>query len=428
MKCLYIDAVNSGMSGDIFLAALLDLVPNSGEILKELKELKDELSGVSKLNIDLIKVIRSGIQANQLKIEIKESKNSRTATALQNALNSFLEKKSYSDPAKSYARKALNLLIYAEAEVHGKLAEKIHLHELSSVDTLIDILGVSKVLDELGAFHKNFKILCSYLPAGGGTIQSAHGLLPVPAPATLKILEKSNLTLYDGPIDSELVTPTGAALLVSLNIDAFPYDLNLEKVAYSVGQKEFKDFLNICRIFYGELKPMALVNEDHSLNAYIEPVVEIETNVDDVSGEVLGNFIEIMELEDILDIQVIPSISKKNRPGHIIKILCRPENPFDIISKVIDELGTLGVRYKVINRVCVDRLIEKYNVEIDNKSYDLNFKISFIETEKGKKIVNIKPEYEEIKEISKKSGLSLKKVLFHAQSRLKEIYNKFNPN
>lgn len=261
MKLLYIDATNSGISGDMFLASLLSLIPNSEDVLTELKELKEELSGVSKLEIRSIKSERSGIQINQLKIDVKESKSHRTAKSLESALNSFLEKKQFSISAKKYARNVLNSLIQAEAEVHGKLIEKIHLHELSSIDTLIDILGVTKVLDTLGGFDNNFKVLCSKLPLGGGTIKTAHGLLAVPAPATLKILEKSNLVIYHGPIESELVTPIGAALIANLNPKISPYEMNLKKVVYSTGQKKFKKFLNILRVFYGETKKMENVNE-----------------------------------------------------------------------------------------------------------------------------------------------------------------------
>ena len=119
-----------------------------------------------------------------------------------------------------------------------------------------------------------------------------------------------------------------------------------------------------------------------------------------------------MEKEDILDLQIIPSISKKNRPSHIIKILCRPEYKFELIEKIIDELGTLGVRFNTINRVCVARTIENIDIEIDAKNYDLKYKISYIDTETERKIVNIKPEYENLRKIANDSGLPLKKILY----------------
>ncbi len=144
MKLLYIDATNSGISGDMFLASLLNLIPIPNKILDDLKRLKEYLSGVLKLDINLRTKKISGILVNQIKIEVKENKNHRSPESLVNALNQFLDEKDYSDPAKVYANNVLNSLIQAEAEIHGKSFKDLHLHELSSVDTLIDILGVSK--------------------------------------------------------------------------------------------------------------------------------------------------------------------------------------------------------------------------------------------------------------------------------------------
>lgn len=425
MKLLYIDATNSGISGDMFLASLLELVPEPDIVLNELKNLKDYLPDVSKLKIELIRIKRSGININKLKVEIKENKHQRTATVLKSSLNKFLEKKNFSNHAKDYANKVLNTLIQAEADIHGELIENLHLHELSSIDTLIDIIGVSKALDILGAFDSDFKIFCSKLPLGGGTIKTAHGILPIPAPATLKILEESNLVVVNGPIEKELVTPTGAALLVNLKPQNLPYEMNIEKIVYSTGQKEFNDFLNILRLYYGEMEESDIFTETHYLKEHIEPVTILETNVDDVSGEILGNFIKEMEKEDILDLQIIPSISKKNRPSHIIKILCRPEYKFELIEKIIDELGTLGVRFNTINRVCVARTIENIDIEINGKNYDLKYKISYIDTETERKIVNIKPEYENLKKIANDSGLPLKKILYFARAKIRQIFNKY---
>ena len=161
MKLLYIDAINSGISGDMFLASLLGFIEEPNIILDDLKRLADYLSGVSKLEISLVPKKKSGILVNQIKINLKENKSHRSSKSLVNALNKFLDDKNYSDTAKKYANRVLNSLIQAEAEVHGELSEKIHLHEISSVDTLIDILGVTKALDILGGFREDFIIQCS---------------------------------------------------------------------------------------------------------------------------------------------------------------------------------------------------------------------------------------------------------------------------
>ncbi|MFX0106109.1 MAG: nickel pincer cofactor biosynthesis protein LarC [Candidatus Hodarchaeota archaeon] len=421
------DLINSGISGDMLLSALLGLVSEPLEILRELQDLKDFLPDISKLDIKLIHTEKTGIQLNQLKIELKETKDHRSAKTLKKSLNDFLARSKISDSAKIYANNVLNSLIQAEVEVHGKLIEHIHLHELSSSDTLIDILGVSTALDRINGFNKDISIFCSKIPMGSGTVNTKHGVLAIPAPATLKILEKSNLITYGGPIDSELVTPTGAALLTNLKpkVLRYPTEMTIRKSVYSTGQKKFKNFLNILRIFYGEHKEIYHPDLSHPLQKYVEQVSVLETDVDDVSGEILGNIITKFEKEGILDIQVFPSITKKNRPGHLIKILCYPEHSFKLIEKLIHELGTLGVRFNIIDRVCVNRENERSSIEINGKVYDLSYKISFTESDKGIEIVNIKPEYEDLKRISENTGLTVKNVQLLAQAKIQQIYDNY---
>ncbi|MFX1287737.1 MAG: nickel insertion protein, partial [Promethearchaeota archaeon] len=199
MKNLYIDARNSGISGDMFLASLLGLIDDSNKIISDLKELKNYLTGVSDLDIELLKTKRMGLEVYKLKLQIKESKNHRNLDELTNALERFLVDKQYSKFAQEFAKNVLNTLFKAEAEVHGDLVENIHLHELSSIDTLIDILGVSKALDNLGGFTGDFSYYCSEIPLGGGNINTVHGILAVPAPATVQIFKGSNLVVIGGP-------------------------------------------------------------------------------------------------------------------------------------------------------------------------------------------------------------------------------------
>ena len=368
MKSLYIDTTNSGISGDMLLASLLSLVSDSNEIIADLKELKHFLKGVSHIELELTKVKRMGIDVNQL-----------------------------------------------------KLVENIHLHELSSVDTLIDILGVTKALDKLDGFNENFEYYYSKVPLGGGSIKTAHGILPVPAPATAKILELSELVVFGGPIEKELVTPTGVALLVNLKpkFARFTNQMKMLRVTYSTGQKEFKNFSNVLRLIYGESEETISTPNMHPLQKYVEDVTVLETDVDDVSGEMLGNFINTMENEKILDIQVI---TKKNRPSHVIKILCHPENSFEIMHKIINELSTLGIRFYTIKRVCVDRKFEKSKIDINSKTYELNFKISYVKMNDEINVINVKPEFEDLKRISKESTLSIKDILFYCQSEIKKHF------
>ena len=424
MKSLYIDATNSGISGDMFLASLLSLNSDPDKIISDLKDIKDYLTDVFDLDLNLVKVKRRGVEVYRLKLLIKESTNHRTPDKLTKALEQYLEDKQYSKSAKEFARNVLNTLFKAEAEVHGDIIENIHLHELSSVDTLIDILGVTKALDNLGGFSGGFTYYCSEIPLGGGKIETAHGILPVPAPATLKIFERSKLVVKGGPIENELVTPTGAALLVNLSpkFSKFPHQMKILSASSSTGEKEFKDFSNILRIIYGELEEPVNNQTQHPLRDYVEEVTVLETAVDDVSGEILGNFIQTLENEQILDVQIIPSITKKNRPSHIIKILCDPKHSFDLMYKTILELGTLGVRYYTSKRVCIDRKFEKCAIEINNEKYELTLKISYIPMRDYIKVINVKPEFEDLRRISKQTNLTIKEISTFCQSEVEKHF------
>jgi len=416
MKSIYFDLTNSGISGDMLLASLLGLIPDTTQILTNLKDLKTKLKGVSKLELDLKIVKRMGIETNKLEITIEESKTHRSPDDLSSALDEYLNENSFSDQAKTFARNVLSTLFKAEAKVHGKLIENIHLHELSSVDTLIDILGVTKVIDTIGGFGTDFSYYCSEVPLGGGKIKSAHGILPIPAPATVKILENSNLLVKGGPIEMELITPTGAALLVNLHptYTEFVPPMNLLRMSCGTGQKEFNAFSNTLRLFYGEMKHLMRSNVLHPLSDYVEEV--------SVSGEILGNFVNIIGKENILDIQIIPSITKKNRPGHVIKIICDPSHSYDIILKTLRELGTLGVRFYSSKRVCVARKLVNEKIEINDKWYKLNFKISFIKNGEKTEVINVKPEFEDLSAISKETSLTVKEIRYYCHNVIEKLF------
>jgi uncharacterized protein (TIGR00299 family) protein len=426
MKILYFDCINSGLSGDMLLASLMGLIKNPNEVKEFLVDLKKNINDVSRLEFELIKIEKSGIQVNQLHIEIQENKHHRTPKVLQLALDRALEKGNFSLLAQNYAHNVLDSLINAEAQVHGKLIGQIHLHELSSVDTLIDILGVTKVLEMLGYFQDEFTILCSQLPLGGGKIKTAHGTLAVPAPATIKILENTGIIVQNGPVEGELVTPTGAALLVNLNPICEDYfkGIRLKQVVYGTGQKKFQNFSNILRVFLGESKENSFGITDNKFKNNMEDVIVLETDVDDVTGEMIGNFIHQMEDSKILDIQVIPSITKKNRPSYIIKILCHPTMSEKVLEDIFTELGTLGVRISKTKRVCIEREIETIKISLDQKEYEIKYKISYFLEDKTRKIVNIKPEYDDLKKVSVKTGYPIKQLLLITASEVTKLYKK----
>lgn len=426
MKSLYIDTTNSGISGDMFLSGLMTLLEDPEEILENLRKLKNYLPNISIFDVNLIYVKRSGVKVSQLDVKIEESKHSRTPKILLEALNKFLVDFNFSKEANVYANEVLNSLFEAEATVHGDLTEQVHLHELGSIDTLLDILGTTMVLEKLGYFKDNIVISTSKIPLGGGRVKAAHGILPVPTPATLQILEKSNLNSILGPIECELVTPTGIALLNGLNPKTQNNEMIIQKVAQSTGQKTFSEFPNVLRIYYGEVEANQQLEKSSLFDEYVEEIALIETNVDDISGELIGNLVSILEEKDVLDIQIIPSLTKKRRPSNIVKVLCEPKMKGEIIEILINELGTLGVRFQLVKRVCVKRFLKQKEIEIKNERYMVTFKISYYKSAQSFQIVNIKPEFKDLQLISKKLGVPVKFVEMCAQEKLLSLYSEFH--
>ena len=358
MKKLYIDAKHSGLSGDMFLAGLLNLIEDPKNILAQLHSLRDVLPDVEELEITQQNVPRMGINVNQLNIKINETKANRKASTLKAALNQFLQQNELSEGARNYAKGVLDTLIHAEAAVHNALHEHIHLHELSSVDTLLDILGVTLVLDALNFFTTEVQMYCSDIPLGGGTIEAAHGTLSIPAPATVEILKGSGIKTKGGPVQSELLTPTGAALLVNLNPLYAVHNPEMEiiNIGYGCGQKQFEHFSNTVRLFLGQSSNYITLTRDtleSPLKKYSQQITILSTNVDDISGELIGNLFSSYPQEKVLDIEVYPGITKKNRSSFQVQVLCRPQFQFELIEWMINELGTLGVRYNTVQRICV---------------------------------------------------------------------------
>jgi uncharacterized protein (TIGR00299 family) protein len=267
-------------------------------------------------------------------------------------------------------------------------------------------------LDSIGAFSPDFEIYCSQIPLGGGVIDAAHGQLSIPAPATVEILKKSGIQTIGGPIESELLTPTGAALLVKLNPICRNYTpaMEITEISYGCGQKEFKNFPNTTRILIGKSEIEREKNKSHQLERYSQNITVLSTNVDDIQGEIIGNFLSNYPQEKILDIQVNPSTTKKNRTSYKIQVLCKPKYQFEIIEWIITELGTLGVRYNVVKRVCVEREIKKMKFSWKNQKFLVQCKISYFGEGKNRKIVNVKPEFDDLREISQKTNEPIRKL------------------
>jgi len=285
-------------------------------------------------------------------------------------------------------------LISSESKIHGVPEESVHFHEASSIDTLVDIIGITIALDDLKFFDE--KILCMPISVGGGTVTFSHGTMSNPASAILEIFKNSNLKIKGNDSNEELTTPTGACILASLTniaIDFYP-SMKIESIGYGAGQKEFDSFSNVLKIVRGSEN-----------NFEIDSVKILETNVDDVSGEILGNLIEKIMEKGAKDVSIYHGITKKGRPTNLVSVICNDDNMDEIVDTLVLETGTLGVRISESNRFIVPRSSHEISLMINYKSFQVHYKKSSF---KGKN--DFKIEFDDLKNISNSINKSVKET------------------
>ena len=300
---------------------------------------------------------------------------------------------------------ALDILAGAEGRVHGVAAEHVRFHEIGALDALADIAGACAALQSLNVES----VFSRPVSVGGGFVQSAHGLLAVPGPAALEILRSHEIPWKGGPVEEELLTPTGAALLATL-VDEFVPDFPLiraEKVGYGAGKKELI-LPNVLRAIVAEIipAPEAAAKQNHGQNG--DRVVQLETNVDDVTGEVLGHLIEKLMQAGALDVSVLPALMKKGRAGFVIRAIARALDTELLARIMIRETGSLGVRvFPSVHRLVAEREQRIVPVEISGHTFRPQVKVSRMDGE----ILSVKPEYEDCKKIAEEMDLPLRTVI-----------------
>jgi len=398
-RVVVIDCQMAGISGDMLLAALIGLGANFNNISKVADSVKKHLEGCEDVTLNLKDVVRGGIQAKRIEINVKESFDKRSGKQLSNVLIQCLKDLKLSLEAQRFALASLNTLLEAEAKVHNKSVEDVHLHELGSADTLIDILGVAMAIEELG-FFRDTLIYSTPVAVGGGIFKFSHGIFSSPAPVTLEILRSKGFAMVGGPVDVELATPTGVALLVNLvhEVVHFYPSMIPVVVGYGAGSKDFKDVPNVLRIVVGEPLDYGLLRDE---------IYVLETNLDDVTGEVIGHTVDRLLSEGVRDVSIIPMFTKKNRPGHIVKVIVDKEDVERVSRILIEETGTLGVRIIPCSRYILAR--ETISIEIDTELGKETVRLKVAKDNKGK-ILQIKPEYEDIKRLAEKFNKPLREV------------------
>jgi len=338
-----IDSQIAGISGDMLLSALVNMGANQSKIIDGIIVAQKHLSGSNIKRIEFQKIKKHGIDATELIIDCQEEKLERQATQIQNCINFTSEKLGLSENAKNFAKNSILSLMRAESIIHGEPLSSVHFHEASSIDTVIDILGVSIALDDLKFFEE--EIISTPVAVGGGTLTFSHGTTSNPASAILEIFKGSNIALSGGQEKEELTTPTGACLLVNLSkiCSEFYPTMKIKSIGYGAGKKNFEGFSNVLKIVHGE--KTKIYNRDN--------VKILETNVDDISGEVIGNMIEKIMEHGAKDVTVSHAITKKGRPTNIVSVICDSNKVNALTDLLISETGTLGVRIRSSERYIV---------------------------------------------------------------------------
>lgn len=381
---IVIDPQIAGISGDMLLCSLVDLGVDKNQIVEGIKKIEKFLPD-SKINkIDFQKIQKNGIESTELILEIDENISERKGVEIKNAIINSVNELQLSHKAKSFAESCINSLISSESKIHGISEDSVHFHEASSIDTLIDIVGVTLACEKLKLFEE--KIVCLPVSVGSGTVSFSHGTMSNPASAVLQIFKNSNLTIKGNNANEELTTPTGACILVNLtdnSVEHYP-SMNISSIGYGAGQKNFESFSNVLKIVQGNQRKTEM-----------DAVKILETNVDDVSGEILGYLIEKIMKVGAKDISIYPGITKKGRPTNLISIMCDDEKIETITDILVLETGTLGIRILDSNRLIVSRTNHSFSLTFEGKSFEINYKKS---TYKGK--THFKIEFEDLKNIS----------------------------
>jgi len=407
-RVVMFDCQVAGVSGDMMLGALLDLGADVNKVTSAIKSLENPDFGYKNVVVDIKHVMRKEFKATKVDVTA-EGKTRKDGKQLIEIVEKTAENLKLPAKAKQYASNVIHTLVDAEAKLHGNHLADAHLHEVGLVDTAAEIIGSAVAMEDLGFF--NAKIVASPVSVGGGLFQFSHGTVSSPSPATLAIFQSKSFPIKGGPVESELATPTGAAMIVNLadEVSRFYPEMAPQKVGYGAGGKEFPEMPNVLRITVGEALENLLMHDQ---------IAVLETNVDDVSGEIVGHTLDRLLAEGAKDVSIIPMYTKKNRPGQIVKVIADQKDIQHLSNVLINETGTLGVRVYLCERHIVTR--EVYSVDLLISGVKEPVKVKVSKNSKGE-IIRIKPEYDDLKRLAEKTTKPLRELSELAISKAKEI-------
>jgi uncharacterized protein (TIGR00299 family) protein len=394
-RVLYFDCF-SGIAGDMVLGALLD----AGLPFDDLKRALGSLA-ISGYEVTTERVLRAGVSATKFRVlehSTGEASQHPTGAASEHhrhahphrhlkSIYELIDRSGLSPAGRTRAKELFQRLGEAEAAIHQTSIEKVHLHEVGALDSIIDIVGAVFALEWVGAD----RIVCSPLNVGGGTVQSAHGLFPVPAPATLKLL--GDAPVYSGPIQKELVTPTGALIATSYASSFGPIpEMMVETVGYGAGAGDTPGTPNVLRVLVGRAVD----------RPYGDRVVVIECEIDDMNPQIFGVVMDRLYAAGALEVFYTPVQMKKNRPGTLLTVVASPDQKAALSDVIFKETTTIGLRHYVVDRECLRREV----VSVDTPVGAVRFKLAW----RDGRVVNAVPEFDDCARIAAASNLSVKEV------------------
>jgi pyridinium-3,5-bisthiocarboxylic acid mononucleotide nickel chelatase len=385
MSLIYFDCF-SGVAGDMIIGALLD----AGLPFADFKGEIDKL-GLSGFEINARKVVKGNIEGTKFSVEIREKQPERQPKEITRIiLSSKLD-----NDIKEKAVRIFTRLAEAEAIAHGEPLEKVHFHEVGAVDAIVDICGAVIGLKLLGVDE----IYSSNLPLGKGIIATSHGTMPIPAPATAVLVKGFPVRITN--VDTELTTPTGAAILTTLANFSDPGDFTMRLSGYGAGSKYLTGLPNLLRVMMGE----------RTSGFETDTILILESNLDRVSSENLGALLDDLIAAGALDTFVLPITMKKNRPAHLLSILCEPDKKDKLARIVFGSGKTLGIRVGSSSRLKLPRR----QIIVPTSGGDISVKVAELD---GKKLIF--PEYDDMSHAMKKAGVSYDDIYFEIQRAIRK--------
>ena len=395
MTILYFDCF-AGAAGDMILGALVDAGVPFDEIKRGLGSL-----AVEGWDVSVDRVVKTGITATKFRVHEhahaghRHHHHGEPHHHHHHSLDEIfgaIGRSALSEAGKSRAIGMFRRLGEVESAIHGIPLDRIHLHEVGAIDSIIDIVGAVFALEWLEAD----RIVVSPMNVGGGMVKSAHGVFPVPAPATVALLKDA--PVYSSGIQAELLTPTGALILTEYanEFGAVP-PMTVKRVGYGAGDREFKETPNVVRVLVGEAEATSQAPGPTSMR-----VVVLECEIDDMNPQIFGSLMDKLYAAGALEVFYSPVQMKKNRPGTLMTVVARPEDRDQISHLVFRESTTIGIRHQELSRECLDREM----VAVTTPVGVVRFKVA----SRGGQVLNAQPEFDDLAKLSAERGIPIRDV------------------